>query len=71
VAENAMDRVERYIRAQLLMSDGMARADREHLAILEACEDGDGDRASLLLRDHIIGAKFSLLEHFPSPAVRK
>lgn len=71
VAENAMDRVERYIRAQLLMSDGMARADREHLAILEACEDGDGDRASLLLRDHIIGAKFSLLEHFPIPPARK
>lgn len=67
VADNAMDRVERYIRAQLVMSDGMARAEIEHLAILEACEERDADRASLLLRDHIIGAKHSLLEHFPVP----
>ena len=67
VADNAVDRVERYIRAQLVMSDGMERADREHLAILEACEERNADRASLLLRDHIIGAKRSLLEYFPVP----
>ncbi|WP_371039342.1 GntR family transcriptional regulator [Rhodosalinus sp. FB01] len=71
VADNAMDRVERYIRAQLVISDGMERADSEHLAILVACEEGDADRASLLLRDHINGAKHSLLEHFPTPARHK
>jgi DNA-binding GntR family transcriptional regulator len=65
VADNAMDRVERYVRAQLLISDGMDRADAEHLLILEACEGGDPDRAAGLLRDHIIGVKVSLLEHFP------
>jgi len=70
VTDNAMDRVERYIRAQLVMSDGMARAETEHSAILEACEEGDADRASLLLRDHILGAKHSLLEHFPTPPDR-
>ncbi|SRR6056297_704849 len=66
VTDNAMDRVDRYIRAQLVMSNGMERAEIEHLAILEACESGDADRASLLLRDHIQGAKLSLLEHFPN-----
>jgi DNA-binding GntR family transcriptional regulator len=68
VADNAMDRVERYIRAQLVMSDGMDQADTEHLAILEACETGDADRASALLHDHVVGAKLSLLEHFPTMA---
>ncbi|GAB4291111.1 MAG: GntR family transcriptional regulator [Roseovarius sp.] len=68
VADNAMDRVERYIRAQLVMSNGMARAGREHLEILEACEAGDADRAGELLRAHILGAKLSLLECFPQVA---
>lgn len=66
VADNAMDRVERYIRAQLVMSNGMEQAEIEHLSILEACEEGDADRASQCLRDHIQGAKLSLLEHFPN-----
>lgn len=66
VADNAMDRVDRYIRAQLVMSDGMDRANSEHFAILEACEDGDADRASTLLRDHILGARQSLLDVFPA-----
>jgi len=63
IAGNAIDRVERQIRAQLVMSNGMGRAGREHDAILEACETGDADRAALLTRDHILGAKASLLEH--------
>ncbi len=70
VADNAMDRVDRYIRAQLVMSDGLGRASREHLAILEACEGGDADLASGLVRDHILGAKQSLLEHFPMASPR-
>ena len=70
VADNAMDRVDCYTRAQLVMSNGMERADLEHLAILEACDAGDAERASLLLRDHIIGAKYSLLDHFPTAAGR-
>lgn len=65
VADNAMDRVERYIRAQLVMSDGMERAGREHTAILEACESGKVELACSLLRDHILGAKLSLLDVFP------
>lgn len=63
VARNAIDRVERQVRAQLVLSDGMGRADREHRAILDACEKGDADGAAELVRAHILGAKASLLEH--------
>ncbi|MGB3281171.1 MAG: GntR family transcriptional regulator [Pseudorhodobacter sp.] len=65
IADSAMNRVDRYIRAQLVMSNGMARAAKEHLAILEACERGEADLASSLVKDHIMGAKQSLLMHFP------
>ncbi|WP_373049963.1 GntR family transcriptional regulator [Thalassovita aquimarina] len=61
--DNAMDRVDRYLRAQLVLSDGMERANREHMAILEACEKGNAEEASALTRMHILGAKKSLLEH--------
>ncbi|MCA1242081.1 GntR family transcriptional regulator [Stappia stellulata] len=66
VSNNAIDRVERQIRAQLVMSNGMERAGREHFAILEACEKGNADLASELTRAHIQGAKASLLEHLPA-----
>jgi len=66
VADNAMDRVDRYIRAQLVVSNGMERARYEHQAILDACLLGDGDLAAELLRKHILGAKASLLESFPT-----
>jgi len=63
IADNAIDRVERQIRAQLVMSNGMERAGREHYSILEACENGDADLASKLTREHIQGAKASLMKH--------
>lgn len=65
VADNSMDRVERYIRAQLVVSDGMERAKNEHVAILNACLSNDADLAADLLREHILGAKESLLASFP------
>ncbi|AHD01756.1 GntR family transcriptional regulator [Leisingera methylohalidivorans] len=64
-ARGAMDRVDRYIRAQLVMSDGMERAEREHLEILAACEMGDAGQAAELTRAHVLEAKASLLAHFP------
>lgn len=66
IADKAMDRVDRYIRAVLLKGNGMEQAKREHLAILEACLSGDADSAADLLRDHILGAKKSLLASFPT-----
>lgn len=65
VARNAIDRVERQIRAQLVMSNGMGRAGREHSAILDAFEKGDAKMAADLTRAHIQGAKQSLLEFLP------
>ena len=63
IAHNAIDRVERQIRAQLVMSNGMERAGREHFGIMDACEAGDADLAADLTREHILGAKKSLLRH--------
>lgn len=63
VVNNSLDRIDRYLRAQLELSNGMERANREHLAILEACEAGDADEAARLTRAHIEGAKASLLRH--------
>ncbi|MFN3252812.1 GntR family transcriptional regulator [Roseibium album] len=63
IAHNAIDRVERQIRAQLVMSNGMERAGREHFGIMDACEAGDADLAANLTGEHILGAKKSLLAH--------
>ena len=57
---NALDRIEPYLRAQLLLSDGMDIANREHRAIVDACSAGDADRAAALTRAHIHGALASL-----------
>ncbi|WP_419912203.1 GntR family transcriptional regulator [Hoeflea sp.] len=62
VIDNALDRVERYLRAQLLMTDGMDLANREHIGILAACEAGDGALAAERTRQHIQGAKQALIE---------
>lgn len=63
VVDNAMNRVDRYLRAQLVLSDGMERANREHFGILEACEAGDAARAAELTAAHIEGVKDSFLKH--------
>lgn len=63
VVNNTLDRIDRYLRAQLMLSDGMKRANEEHLAILEACEEGNADLAAELTIRHIQGAKKSLIDH--------
>lgn len=62
------DRLERYLRVQLSLSDGLARADREHREILSACRKGDADGSARLLYAHIMGACSSLLHHLPGSA---
>ncbi|MCC5993379.1 MAG: GntR family transcriptional regulator [Rhodobacteraceae bacterium] len=64
VLDNAMDRVDPYLRAQLLLSAGMERANREHDEILAACAARNAERAADLTRAHILGAKQSLQEHW-------
>lgn len=61
--DNAMDRLDRYLRAQLLLTDGHDRADAEHRAIVAACAKGDADLAADLIVAHIRGAHVSLSEH--------
>lgn len=62
VARNAMDRVDRFLRFRLSDFDRKATSNAEHLAILQACEDGDAKRAAKLTKDHIVGTKKHLLK---------
>ena len=59
---SSLDRIDRYLRAQLTFTNGVPRAGREHEAILAACEKGDADLASILTRDHVLDAGKSLME---------
>lgn len=59
------DRIEKYLRIQLSLSNGQKTADREHREILKACRDGDASLAAKLVRQHIEGARKSLLRHLP------
>lgn len=61
--DNAMDRLDRYLRAQLLLTDGYARANAEHRGIVDACARGDADAAEVLTTAHIQGAHAALREH--------
>jgi len=61
--EKAMDRLDRYIRAQLMLSEGHARANADHRAIVEACAEGKIDAAEALIVDHIRNARASLCAH--------
>jgi DNA-binding GntR family transcriptional regulator len=61
--DKAMNRLDRYLRAQLVLSNGMEQANREHFGILEACEAGDAEKASELTARHIEGVKASFLKH--------
>ncbi|MGR3616197.1 MAG: GntR family transcriptional regulator [Paracoccaceae bacterium] len=64
---NSIDRIDRYLRAQLVLTDGMVRADREHRAILDACRAGESARAAQLTADHILSAKKTLKEKLSAP----
>lgn len=59
------DKLERYLRMQMSLSEGKDRADHEHREIIAACRAGDADRAAALLDEHIIGVCRSLFEHLP------
>lgn len=59
------DRIERYLRIQLSLSDGQKRADREHREILDSCRANDAEKAASLVFDHIMHAYGSLVDHKP------
>lgn len=66
IVKGTLDRIERYLRAQLTLTDGMSRARREHLGILNACIDRNPDAAAQLTREHILGASLSLISFLNS-----
>ncbi|MBO6827104.1 MAG: GntR family transcriptional regulator [Sneathiella sp.] len=57
----AIDRIDSYIRAQLVLTRGMGKAITEHNGILDACERGDADLAAELTRQHIADSYTSLM----------
>lgn len=59
------DRLERYLRVQLALSNGHQRAGQEHHEILAACVARDTERAAALLHAHILHAGQSLMHHLP------
>ncbi len=61
VVSSLLDKVGRYLRAQLILTDGIDRARREHDGILQAALARDADQAAALTRAHILGASRALL----------
>ncbi|AVA24655.1 GntR family transcriptional regulator [Rhizobium sp. NXC24] len=59
------DRIERYLRIQLTLSNGHQVADDEHRQILELCRKRDVEGAGSLVYAHIMRACQSLMEHLP------
>ncbi|WP_428603655.1 GntR family transcriptional regulator [Sedimenticola sp.] len=64
--DEAIDRIDSYLRAQIALTDGMERARSEHTAILEACVQGDGERAAELTRQHVVGSYEALMDYMNS-----
>ncbi|MNF02582.1 FCD domain protein [compost metagenome] len=61
------DKIERYLRMQMVLSEGKAIADAEHRAILAACKARDVELASKLIEEHIHHVCETLFEHLPKP----
>lgn len=59
------ERLERFLRVQLTLSNGKPAAADEHRQILEACRQGNADLASRLIHAHIMKACSSLEHHLP------
>ena len=61
VVAKALDKIGRYLRAQLVLTRGIDRARTEHEGILRAAMARDADAAADLTRAHILGASRSLI----------
>ena len=66
IASNALDKVGRYLRAQLVLTHGFERARTEHAGILQAAIELNGEKAAALTRAHILGASKSLVTFLES-----
>jgi len=67
-AHAALDKTERYLVDQLVLTSGMRRARAEHMAILEAFEARDAPLAVKLTREHILGALGLFCDYMDSHA---
>lgn len=61
-ATAALDQIDRYLRAHLLLNETRQRSNDQHQAILAACERGDAREARRLMQAHIRAARDSLVE---------
>lgn len=59
------DKLERYLRMQMSLSEGKERADHEHRDIIAACRAGDADLAAQLIEAHINGVCQTLYAQLP------
>ena len=66
IISSSNDRVERYVRAQLELTEGMSRARSEHQAILDACAKRDAKQAARLTGEHIERAGAALIKFLQS-----
>ena len=62
IVNTSLNRIERYQRMQLTMTQGVERACREHTAILQACSNHNTGLAMELTRQHIMGVSRSLID---------
>ena len=60
---NLWDKAELYRHAFFSMPERATDIKKEHRAIMDALEVGDGDLAEMAMRDHLLIAKSALLRH--------
>ena len=60
VIDGLNTKCDRYIRLQLLLTGGIPVAEKEHRVLLELCKHRDTNKATLLLREHILHASASI-----------
>ena len=61
LVQNLHNNTDRYLRLQLLLTGGVARAEEEHRSLLALCRRGDSTAACDLLRRHILDAGTDLV----------
>ncbi len=62
VVKRLNTKCDRYIRLQLLNDGGIPKAEQEHQQLLAYCRNKDVDRATALLKEHILNAAETIRE---------
>jgi DNA-binding GntR family transcriptional regulator len=56
-------RTQHYLHAFISHLGGMPQAQAEHRAIIEACRQGDADRAAMLVHNHVVHVGDAIIEY--------